>query len=158
MVGEGDLQCGVDAFGAVIAKEDAVQTSRCNICQSTRCFKRQRMADLEQRRVIHGRCLLLYCFGDPGMCMTCIDAPQARGAIQDLPAVIAGVIHAGCGDQHARLRLELAIGGERHPQMGSVQRLAHMPYFRKRVASILLRLLRARKLYADRAQVEVGCA
>jgi hypothetical protein len=34
-------------------------------------------------------------------------------------------MHAGCRYQHARLFLELAVGGEGHPQMRSVDRVGH---------------------------------
>lgn len=49
-----------------------------------------------------------------------IHTPQARRAIQDLSSIARGIVHASSADNHARVGLELLIGGKWHPQMGEI--------------------------------------
>ena len=44
-----------------------------------------------------------------------VAAPEAGGAVEDLSAVGGAVVHALGADQHARRLLELPVRGERHP-------------------------------------------
>ena len=44
-----------------------------------------------------------------------IDAPQARGAVENFTTVIGPVMHTARAREHARVRFEVAIGREGHP-------------------------------------------
>src|SRR5258707_8666816 len=74
------------------------------------------MAHLERRRVVHlvellgDRCLDLLAT------MTGIDAPQARGAVDDLAALRRPVVHALGLGQEPRVLLELPVRRERHEE------------------------------------------
>jgi hypothetical protein len=74
------------------------------------------MAHLKRWRVVHGFELLGHCIPDFGTAMSGIHAPKTRYGIQNLPPFRGPVMHALRFRQDARLRFELAIGGEGHPQ------------------------------------------
>ena len=78
-------------------------------------LERGRVAHLERRRVVHDFELPRDRLGDLAAAVTGVHAPQARGAVEDLPAVRRLVVHARRARQHARLGLELAVRRERHP-------------------------------------------
>jgi len=125
VIGQCDLECGIDAFRTIVAKEDAVHACRRDPSQGSGGFKRLGMAHLEGGCEIHERYLLLHCLNDLWMAVACVDAPQARSSIQNLTAVVSGVIHARCRSHQTRLGLVLAIGGERHPQVRGVESFCH---------------------------------
>ncbi len=116
LIGERDLEAGLDRFGAGIGEEDVVDAGRHVGDQARRQLEALGVADLESRRIVE----LAHLGGDgfddlrPGMAG--IDAPQTRGAVQHLAAVGGAVVHALRADQHARRLLELPVGGERHPE------------------------------------------
>ena len=74
-----------------------------------------RVAVLERRRVVERGDLLADRLDDLAPSVAEPAAPQPRQAVEDLLAVGVGVVRALGGDDHARVRLELAVAGERHP-------------------------------------------
>jgi hypothetical protein len=60
--------------------------------------------------------LLLDRLDDGFTAMTGVHAPQASGAIQNAAAIGGGVMHVLRGHHQARIRLEIAVVGEGHPQ------------------------------------------
>ncbi|MOA43516.1 hypothetical protein D3C78_1656790 [compost metagenome] len=78
------------------------------------------MAQLEAWRVVHDAGLAGDGLDDFLAAVAGVDAPQAGGAVQDLPAIGRGVVHAFGRCQHARVSLELLVGSEGHPEMGQV--------------------------------------
>ena len=54
--------------------------------------------------------------GDPRPAVPGVAAPEPRGPVQHLPPVRGGVVHVLRPHEHPRRRLELAIGGEGHPE------------------------------------------
>jgi len=117
VVGQGDLECGIDAFRTVIDEEYAVHAFRRDIDQRAGRFEDFRVAHLEAGRIIHFSGLAGDGFDDLRMAVTGIDAPQACGAVENLTAVVARVVHALGGDQQARFGFELAVGRKRHPEV-----------------------------------------
>ena len=84
------------------------------------------MAGLERPGIFELGDLRLHSFDDLGMAVAGIDAPQSGGAVEDLAAVMAGVMHTLGGDKQARLLLEMAVAGERHPMRFEVVRQAQI--------------------------------
>ena len=116
LIGERDLEAGLDRLGAGIGEEDVVDAGRHVGDQARRQLEALGMADLEGRRVVELADLIGDRLDDLRPAVAGIDAPQAGGAVQHLAAVGGAVIHALRGDQHARRLLELPVGRERHPE------------------------------------------
>jgi hypothetical protein len=76
-------------------------------------LERQRVAELEGRRVVQLRRLAAHRLGNLGAAMAQAAAPQAREAVEDLAPV--GVTVAG---HQPGVRLEVAVAGEGHPVRG----------------------------------------
>ena len=124
MIGERDLERGVDRLGAGIAEEHMVEIAGRQRGDAARQFEGLRVAELEGRREIHFRRLLLDRGDDRLAVMAGIGAPQAGRGVEDLAAFRRGVMHVlGAGEQ-ARPRLEGAVGRERHPEGFEVVRNA----------------------------------
>ena len=87
LVGERDLQRGVRALGAGVGEEDAVQPGRRVLGDLRRGLEGDRVAELEGRREIHHRRLALDRLGDLAPAVAGIDAPEPRGAVEDLAPV-----------------------------------------------------------------------
>jgi hypothetical protein len=79
-------------------------------------LERFRVGHLERRGEVHFRRLRLDGRHHLGPVVAGVDAPQPGYAIEDLPAMVVPVVHAGGLDQHARSLLELPAGGEGHPE------------------------------------------
>ena len=121
LIGERDLQRGVDRFRTRIGEEDAVEALRRDLGQPLGEVERQRMAHLERRREVEGHQLPLDRCGDLPAAVAGIDAPQARRAVDHLAAVDGRVVHALGGGEQARRGLELPVGRERHPERIGLQ-------------------------------------
>ncbi|GFR89187.1 hypothetical protein ElyMa_006118200 [Elysia marginata] len=93
-----------------------VQVTRCVLSQTLGKFKGQGMSHLERRRIIQPCHLTGHRFGNLPATMACIHTPETGGTVQDLFALVIGVIHAFRTREHSGLRLELAIRGEWHPE------------------------------------------
>ena len=81
-----------------------------------RQLERRGMTHLEGRRVIHGRDLPADRIGYLLPAVTRVDTPETGAAVEDLPIVRSPVMHTGRAREQAWARLELAIGGEWHPE------------------------------------------
>jgi hypothetical protein len=116
MIGQRDLQRGIARLRAGIGEEDAVEAGGCDLGQTIGEFEGERMAHLERGGEVEGGELLLNGTGDLAAAVAGIGAPEASRSVDHLAAVFGGVIHALRGCEHARCRLELAVGRERHPE------------------------------------------
>src|SRR4029078_5895153 len=74
------------------------------------------MAHLELRCVFPRGELLAHRLGDFLAAVTGVDAPQSGDAVEHFAAVFGPVVHALGAREKARLRLELTVGRERHPE------------------------------------------
>jgi hypothetical protein len=116
VIGERDLQRGVDRLRSGIGEEDVAEVRRQPARDVVGELERARVSHLERRRVFHRRDLAADRLGDFAAAVAGIDAPQARHCVEDLPAVRRPVMHALGAGQHARVGLELPVGRERHPE------------------------------------------
>src|SRR6185437_13150947 len=98
-------------------EEDAIDAGRQQFRQLARELEGQRMAELERRRVIERSRLLPNGGGNLITAMTGVDTPQSGRTIEDLAAVIRGVVHVLGRDEHPWRALERTICGERHPEL-----------------------------------------
>ena len=121
MIGQRDLQRGIDRFRTGIGEEDAIEPVRRDLGQPLGEIERQRMAHLERRRKVEVHQLPLDGGRDLPAAVTGIDAPQPRRAVDHLAAVDGRVVHALGGGEQARLGLELPVGRERHPERFELQ-------------------------------------
>ncbi len=115
MIGEGDLERGIDSLRAGIGEEHVVEIAGQQRRDPGGELEGLGMAHLEGRRIVHLGGLTLDRRDDLGMAVPGVAAPQAGGAIEDAPPVGGGVMQPLGADEQARLRLELPVGGERHP-------------------------------------------
>src|SRR5207253_3672020 len=75
-----------------------------------------RVSHLEGRRVLHGLELARDRLDDLPPAVTGVHAPQSRHRIEDLTPLGRPVVHAARLREQSRLRLELTVGGEGHPE------------------------------------------
>src|SRR5690606_32686932 len=115
-VGQGDLQCGVHRLRSGIGEEHPVESGRGYNREALGQLEGQRVAHLEGRGKIHLTDLAAYRLGDFPPPMTCIAAPQPGRAIEYLPSLHIRVVESFGALQHSRTGLELAVGGEGHPE------------------------------------------
>src|ERR1700742_815129 len=94
LIGQGDLERGIDGFRSRSGEEDAVQAARSDRCEFVRKIEGDRVTHLKRGRVIqrhqlpfHGVCDLLATV--PG-----VHAPKTSRPVDDLSTVAAGVVHA----------------------------------------------------------------
>ena len=116
VIGEGDLERGVHRLGTRVGEEHVVEPGGQPAHDLVRELERSRVAHLERRGVVHLGDLAAHGLRDLRAPVTGIDAPQAGHAVEHLATVGRPVVHAGGPGQQPRVRLELAIGGERHPE------------------------------------------
>ena len=124
LVGERDLERGIDAFRTRIAEEDSVQPLRHQHGQPVCRFERTGVRKLEGRPEIELARGLAHRLDDRRAVVPGVDAPQSAGCIEHLVAGGGGVVHPIGRHEHARVRLEAAVIGERHPKVGQVIGLA----------------------------------
>ena len=82
-----------------------------------RGFKSLVVADRKRCRVVQRIELFFDGFVDRFPVVTGRDAPQAGNAIDHLPAIVGGEMHAVSGHHHTGVSLELFIGREWQPLM-----------------------------------------
>ncbi len=120
VVGERDLQRGVDALGPRVGEEHMVEALGRHVAQRRRQFESQRMPHLERGRIVQLPRLALDRLGDLRAAMTRVAAPEARRSVEDLTAVGGGIMHVLRGHEHPGRLLELPVRGERHPECGEI--------------------------------------
>ncbi len=123
LVGKGDLQRGVRRFRAGVGEEHFVQARRGDFRQPRGEFERQRVTHLERRGVVEGGDLPGHRFADLAPAVAGIAAPEAGGAVEDAAPALGDIVDAFGAFQQARPRLELAVGGEGHPEVVEAARL-----------------------------------
>ena len=123
LVGKGDLQRGVRRFRAGVGEEYFVQARRGDFRQPRGEFERQRVTHLERRGVVEGGDLPGHRFADLAPAVAGIAAPEAGGAVEDAAPALGDIVDAFGAFQQARPRLELAVGGEGHPEVVEAARL-----------------------------------
>ena len=116
MIGDRDFERGVNGFRSGVGEEHAVEVARHLVRDPRGQLEHLVVAELEGRREIERRDALLHRLDHLGMAVAEIGAPQARRAVQDVAAVVRAVMHALGADHKARVRLELAVRGERLPE------------------------------------------
>ena len=114
-IGAGDLQCRINSFRPGIGEENMIEPGGSELHQAVGQLERQRMAELESRRIIQFRKLAADGVDDlaPGMAGTA--GPKARQAVENASPIHIEVIHALARLQQAWIVLELAVAGKRHP-------------------------------------------
>ena len=125
VVGERDLERGVDRFGAGIAEEHALEGVGGKLGQARGQVKRRSVPGLERGRVVEPAGLAADGLDDRLAAMTGVAAPQPRHGIEHLAPVGGEVMHAGGAIDQPGTPLEGAIGGEREPiggKLGLVER------------------------------------
>ena len=116
VVGERDLERGVDRLRARIAEEHVIEIAGRERRDAARELERLRVRELERRRIIEFGGLLLDRLDDRGAVVAGIAAPHAGRAVEHGFAVDRVVMHVlGAHDQARRL-LERAVRRERHPE------------------------------------------
>ena len=116
LIGDGDLERRVHGFRAGVGEKYPVHARRRYLGEPGREFEGERMAHLERRRELHGAQLAPHRVGDLAPAVTGVHAPQPRDPIEHLATVRGPVMHPFGPRQQPRIRLELPIGGERHPE------------------------------------------
>ncbi len=116
MIGERDLERGVDRLRAGIAEEHAVEIAGRQRRDPARQLERFRVRKLERRRVIELLGLALDRGDDRLAVMAGIGAPQPGGAVEHGAALGRVVVHVlGARDQ-SRRALERPVRRERNPK------------------------------------------
>jgi hypothetical protein len=116
VVGDRHLQRGFHRLGARVGEEHLVHARGGDLRQRVGQLEGLRVRHVERRREVEFGRLLLDRFDDLRPRVAGVDAPQARHAVEHLPALVVPVVHAGRLGQNARRLLELARGGEGHPE------------------------------------------
>ena len=115
VIGERDLERGVDGFRAGIAEENVVEIAGRQRGDAARQFERLGMGKLKSRRVIECCRFLLDRRNNRFAVMAGIRAPEPGRAVEELAPVAGDVMHVLGADDDPRPLLEGAVGRERHP-------------------------------------------
>ena len=114
LIGQGDLQRGIDRLRPGVCEKHlvvAVDHGR----QFGGEFKRQRMTQLEGRRVVQRFDLFLDSFDNAASAVARVAAPETGGCVQNLAIILGLVIHALGLNEELRVGLEMSVRRERHP-------------------------------------------
>ncbi len=126
VIGQRDLQRGIDRLRTGIGEEDAVEPLGRDRRQLLGEIERDRMAHLERRRIIQRHQLPLHRVRDLAPAVTGVHAPQSGRSVDHFAAVDGRVVHAFGGGEQSRLGLELPVCRERHPERVKVLRVGNL--------------------------------
>jgi hypothetical protein len=115
MIGERDLERGVDRLGAGIAEEHVVEVARRQRREAAGELEGLGMGELEGRRVVERGRLRGDRLDDRIAVVPRIGAPQARNAVEHRAALGRIVVHVLGARDEPRRGLEGAVGRERQP-------------------------------------------
>src|SRR5690348_4711300 len=93
VIGDGDLQRRVDRFRPGVGEEDIVESGRRYVDEARGALERHRMPQLERAGEIELARLAANRLDDLRPAVSGVDAPQARGAIEDACPVRRYVAH-----------------------------------------------------------------
>ena len=116
MIGERDLERGLDELGAGVGEEHVVEARRRDIDELGGAFEGARMTHLEAAGEVELADLLADRLDDLRPAVTGIDAPQPRRSVEHAAPVRGRVVHAFGAHEQARRALILAVRRERHPK------------------------------------------
>lgn len=116
MVGKSNFQGCIHGLRARVGKKDMVEGIRGNGTQAIGHLKWPRMSHLKCGGKIQCCCLLGDRADNFWTAVAGIDTPQPGGAIENLTAINAPVVHPGCRNKEPRALLELAVGRKGHPE------------------------------------------
>ncbi|RML61602.1 hypothetical protein APX70_04216 [Pseudomonas syringae pv. maculicola] len=114
-VGTHHLHCGICTLRARVGIEHVIEIARRQFGNLFCQLKRQRMPELKARRVIQHAQLAGNGFLNFLARMPSAAGPQTGKPIVDLAALVVCQIAAMRGDDHARIAVEVAVRGVRHP-------------------------------------------
>jgi hypothetical protein len=115
VVGEGDLQRGVDRFRSGVAEEHVIEVGRRQRRDPARQLERLRMRELERRRVVELGGLRADRRDDRIAIVSRVRAPKSGGAVEHRASVGCVVVHVLRAGDQPRSGFERAIGREREP-------------------------------------------
>src|SRR6185437_15474224 len=115
VIGERDLERGIDRFRPGIAEEHVIEVARRKRCNAARQLESLGMAKLKGRRIIERRGFALNRGNDRLAIVAGIGAPQARRPVDQLASVTRDIVHVLGADDQSRTLLEGPVGRERHP-------------------------------------------
>ena len=114
MIGQRDLQRGIDGLGAGIGEEDVIE-ARGHLRQPVGGFEGDGVALIKAMGKIQRRGLLLDGLDDRLAIVACVAAPQPASAVDQAVALHGRVVHAVGRSDDAGIILEPAARRERHP-------------------------------------------
>jgi hypothetical protein len=116
VIGDRDLERGIDRLGAGIAEEHVVEVGGRERGEPARQLERLGMGELERRRIVELGGLVADRRDDGVAVVAGIGAPHPGGAIEHGAAIRRVVVHVlGARDQPGR-GLERPVGRERNPE------------------------------------------
>src|SRR5262245_10121246 len=115
VIGDRNLERGVDRLRSGIAKENMIEVFRCERTDPARQLERLRMRELKGRRVVEFGRLRADRRDDRIAIVTGVGAPEPGGAVEHGAAVGRVIVHVLGAGYEPRGSLERAIGRERQP-------------------------------------------
>ena len=115
MVGDRDLERGVDRLGARVGEENLLHALRRDGGDALGEAEGQRMAERERGREVELARLAPDRLDDARPAVPRVDAPQRRQAVEHLLSFDRREVHVLRRGDEARLGLESPVVGERHP-------------------------------------------
>ena len=116
LIGERDLERGIDQLRARVREEHVVEVARHQRGQPRCQLESPGMAPLEGGCEVELGSLPLDRLDDPWLGVAGIAAPQPRGGVEYPTPFLGGVVHALGPREQARMRLEITVGREGHPE------------------------------------------
>ena len=115
LVSKDDLDRRIDRLRPRVREEHVVELVGKHPADPFGKLERPRVAELEMRCVVIVQHLRVNGFGDFATTMPGRRAEQGRRSVDDLTALVVPHVHAFGLHHHARIGLEIPIGGKGHP-------------------------------------------